>query len=213
MIKFCPTCNRSSKDARFIGEFCEFCVAEKASKNFPSRATVEYCRRCGRIRTPGGYVANDKESLALVLAKELCSSKCKINVKEFDENSAKMEVELPVGSDSITFEKKIALKMVHKICQDDYRKSSGYYEATVQVRGDKESVEAMAGKIRRFIERNGAFIAKTEWHETGADIYVSNKTLIRGFFLLNKLAPKASYTLYSVKSGKKVYRNTYLLKL
>jgi hypothetical protein len=41
---------------------------------------------------------------------------------------------------------------------------------------------------------------------------VSDKKTMKWFFLMYKLKPKASYTLYSIKQGKKIYRDTYLLK-
>jgi nonsense-mediated mRNA decay protein 3 len=214
MIKHCPTCDRTSKDALFIGEFCEFCVTAKASKNFPTYAAVEYCKRCGRIKTNEGHVEFTKRALGAVLAKELCNSKCKIDVRDFGEKSAKVFVTVTIGDeDRVGFEKEIKLKTSHMICQDCYRKSSGYYEAVFQIRGEKEGVNAMMQKVKRFLEARGAFISKIDEHDTGIDVYVSDKAMMKTFFLYNKLKPKASYTLYSIKQGRKVYRDTYMLRI
>ncbi len=215
MIKHCPTCDRTSKDASFIGEFCEFCVTEKASKDFPTRAgAIEYCKRCGRIKTSEGYVEFTKKSLGNALAKLLCNSKCKIDVKEYGEKAAKTVVTVPIGEDhKVVFEKEIVLKGSHAICQDCFRKSSGYYEAVFQIRGEKERVNAMMQKVKRFLEARGAFIAKIDEHETGIDVYVSSKGAMKTFFLYNKLKPKTSYTLYSIKQGRKIYRDTYMLRI
>jgi nonsense-mediated mRNA decay protein 3 len=213
MIRYCPTCSRSSKEARFIDEFCEFCVIEKISKDFPDYTRVEYCKRCERIKLPVGYVKNDKENMGILLAKLLCNSKCKIKVKEYDEKSAFAEITHPIGDYEVSFEKELTIKMIHRICQECYRKSSGYYEAIIQLRGTKNKVEPMLQKITKFMTLRGAFIAKLEEVDTGIDIYLSNKLLAKGFFSFNKLVPKASYTLYSIRNGRKVYRNTYLLRL
>ncbi len=213
MIRYCPTCDRTSDKARFVGEFCEFCVAEKVSRRFPTSARIEYCKRCGRIRTSEGYVTLNRESLGKALAKILCNSKCKIAVKKYDEASAEVTVLYPVDSDHVSFDKKISIKMAHQICQDDYRKSSGYYEAVVQLRGEKTRVLAMSKKLRNFAERRGAFVSKTEELDAGIDMYLSDKLMLRTFFLYNRLKPKASYTLFTVKNGRRVYRDTYLLKL
>lgn len=213
MIRYCPTCNRSTEQVRFIGEFCENCVARKIEADLGSSVTVVYCKRCMRIKTNEGYQKEEKESLASVISKELCNSKCKVKVKRFDSESAFVELTFHVGDDSVTVEREIGLKMKHMICQDDYRKSSGYYEAVVQLRGSKERVERMAEKIQKFIAIRNAFIAKFEEIDKGIDLYVSDKKTMKWFFLMYKLAPKTSYTLYSVRQGKKIYRDTYLLKL
>ncbi len=215
MIKHCPTCERTSKDTVFIGEFCEFCVTKKALKDFPSHvAAIDYCQRCGRIKTTDGYVEFTKKSLGTVLAKILCNSKCKIDVKDFTEKAAKVVVTVPIGEDNkVSFEKEIALKSSHLICQDCFRKSSGYYEEVFQVRGEKEKVNAMMQKVKKFLETRGAFISKIDEHETGMDIYTSSKGAMKTFFFYNKLKPKASYTLFSIKQGKKIYRDTHMLRI
>ncbi len=213
MIRYCPTCSRSSKDARFVGEFCEFCVIERISRDFPFRARIEYCKRCGRIRTAEGHKEFNKDTLAMVLSRDLCGSKCEITVKKYDERSADIEVTIPVDDDHVTFEKTIRLKMEHMICQDDYRKSSGYYEAIIQIRGEREKVIEMRQRITKFIEARGAFIGKVEIIDNGIDMYISDKLMTKNFFTFYKLVPKASYTLYSIRNGKKIYRNTYLLRL
>jgi NMD protein affecting ribosome stability and mRNA decay len=213
MIKYCPTCNRSSKDARFVGEFCEFCVIDRVSRGFKAQASVEYCERCGRIRTNMGHRTFNKETLAGVLSKALCNSKCTIKVRGYDDKSADVLVTYPVGNDHVMFEKKIALKLVHKICLDCYRKSSGYYEAIVQIRGEKEKVGLMLQKLKKFLEARGAFMTKLEGRDNGVDAYTSDKIMTKNFFIFNKLPTKASYTLYSIRNGKKIFRNTYLLRL
>jgi NMD protein affecting ribosome stability and mRNA decay len=214
MIRYCPTCSRSNKEARFIGEFCEPCIIEKISKDFPTYTRVEYCKRCERIKLPIGYVKNDAENMGVLLAKLLCNSKCKIKIKSYDEKSAMVEVTYPVGDyDHVNFDKQITIKMMHMICQECYRKSSGYYEAIIQLRGPRQKVEPMLKKVTKYLTERGAFIAKTEEVETGIDIYVSDKLLAKSFFAYSKLVPKASYTLYSIRKGKEIYRHTYLLRL
>lgn len=214
MIKHCPTCERTSKEARFVGEFCEFCVAGKIEKKFPTKAEIVFCKRCGRVKGVGSYFERNDEVVASILSRELCGAKCQIKLKSYDEKMALVQVTYPVDGDWVVFDRHIELKWVHEICQDDYRKSSGYYEAVVQIRGgNREKIQKMEEKIRKFLEMRGAFIAKTEEADYGMDIYTSDKMLTKGFLTYNKLPVKASYTLYSIKNGKEIYRHTYLLKL
>lgn len=213
IIKHCPTCDRSSDKVRFIGEFCEVCTAEKLLKKTPDKAEVIHCRRCGRVRGPAGYQESSNELIETVLSKELCNSKCKVKIEKISEDSALLKITAPVGNESVTFEKGIELKMEHQICQDCYRKSSGYYEALVQLRGNKERVARMEQKLIKFITMRNGFIAKTEQVENGLDIYTSDRLMTKNFFYINRLVPKASFTLYGIKDGKKVYRHTYYLNV
>ena len=72
---------------------------------------------------------------------------------------------------------------------------------------------AAAIKLTKYVEANGAFISKTEKEGTGIDMYISNKKLVSAFFMLYRLKPKRSYTLYGMKHGKELYRNIYALRL
>lgn len=183
------------------------------SKKAKESASVIYCKRCERVRAPAGYVNETEESLATILAKALCGGKCKVKVILFDDKSATVNLTYNVNGDDVTFKKVVALKMEHQICISCYRKSSGYYEAIVQLRGDPFRVEKMKLKFEKFIGSRSGFISKIENEDFGTDIYVSDKFLAKAFFGFYKLAPKVSYTLYSVKNGKRIYRNTYHLLL
>ncbi len=176
---------------------------------------LKYCKRCGRIGTPLGMRAITNEALGLALAKELFSSKCRVKVRSFEHGNAKVEVEgYKVDEDSINFPLDLEVAMIHEICQDDYRRSSGYYEAIVQIRGNADKAQRLFKRIDKFLAARGAFIGKVETKElTGMDLYVSDKALLNDFMKRTKTKSKRSYTLYSVKGGKRIFRNTYLVEL
>lgn len=188
---------------------------EKLAKGIPNSMEISYCKRCGRIKTPGGYSHMHNDSLAMAMLHELKGMKGELKVLRYNDQTmtADVEFKMPVDGSTLFFEKQIALKLTHKICIDDYRKSAGYYEATVQLRGNRARIDKMMEKLRVFIEDRGAFITKVEDKENGLDVYTSDKLMTNNFFMLYKLKPKRSYTLYSIRNGKKVYRNTYLLRL
>ena len=50
--------------------------------------------------------------------------------------------------------------------------------------------------------------------DNGYDVYVSNKLLANAFIAERNIVAKTSYTLSGLnKSGKKVYKNTYAIRL
>lgn len=188
---------------------------ERLAKGIPNKVGLSYCKRCSRIKTPQGYLHVHNDSLAMAILHELKGVKCELKVLRYNDKTEVADVEFKtlVDDNKLFFEKQIQIKLEHKICIDDYRKSAGYYEAIVQLRGSRARIEKMLERLRLFIEERGAFITKVEDTENGLDVYTSNKLMTNNFIMFYKLKPKRSYTLYSIRDGKKVYRNTYLLRL
>ena len=212
MPKHCPTCNRSSDEARFIGEFCAVCVTGRVKEGIPDVAAVEVCKSCGRIRSGEGFATIDNASLGAAIRHSL-GTKCDVSVESFTQHGAAVHFYCGVEGGTVDFEKTIRIKANKTMCTSCYRKTSGYYEAIVQLRGDGERVEKMMAKLFRFVEARGAFVSRVDELESGCNIYLSDKRIAGSFFAVNKLKPKKSFTLYGVKRGNKVYRNVFLLRL
>ena len=213
MIKHCPTCDRTSDKVHFIGEFCEVCVTDKLKKSIPNSVDISYCKRCGRIRIPGRHAAIDRITLMNAIVMGLPSTKAEIDVLSFDEKTAKVEFMINIDGNYAKFIKELDLRMKHAICRDCMRKSSGYFEATVQLRGNDEVIQKIIKKLTVFLDDREAFVTKAEKVQGGWDIYTSDKKLTQGFFRLHELKPKRSATLFTIKDGKELYRDTYALRV
>lgn len=214
MIKYCPLCNASSDKIHFIGEFCENCLIKDIKKIIKKEVKIEFCNRCNRLKVNGEYIENTKSNLNAAMFSALDIKRCKsVKINSIDEKFANINITYLIDDEYVKFDDIIRYKMIHQICQECYRKSSGYYEAIVQLRGNKQHIDTIVNKIQKFIESRGAFISKIETLDNGGlDLYLSDKSMMKTFFLIYKLNPKKSYTLYSIKNGKKVFRNTYFLK-
>ncbi len=216
ILKYCPTCSRSTDDARFIGEFCEFCVIEKISAGIQDKAQIDRCRSCERIRTPEGFDDFSLEAMAESLKHELHLGQCEVKVTAFDTHTMQAAVRITseYEDERVTFEKQVHVKFRRMMCQRCYRQSSGYYEALVQLRGNERTVENVAASITKFIEARGSFLSKTEKVRGGYDVYIGDKEAANQYFMLhNTLRPTRSYKLFGVKKGKKLFRNIYALHM
>lgn len=212
MLKYCPTCNRSSDDVHFIGEFCEICIKEKLAKGLPSNVTLEVCKSCGRIRTRDGYASPNKESIADAISAGV-GGKWKISIKEFDWKRADVIFKQEYGDERVKMEKEIEVKVKKPMCIDCYRQTSGYYEAIFQIRGPESKVENIMAKLMKFISTRNTFTSRVDELENGYDIYLSDKKVANSFVEYYELKPGRSYSLYGVKNGKELYRNIYILRL
>ncbi len=209
MVKYCPICNRSSDEARFFGEFCEYCTRDMLLKKIPDMATIYTCRFCGRIKAGPEYMQITKESLRSAL--HLSINDCTFAVEDFNIVQRFALLRFFCYEGELTFTKRIKLKILHKTCTECYRKRSGYYEAVVQLRGNPEKIERMRSKIRAYVEKGGGFVSKEEPVKNGIDMYISSKELVNSFVSYHKLKPKRSFELYGLKRGRKLYRNIYAL--
>ncbi|MCL4404458.1 MAG: 60S ribosomal export protein NMD3 [Candidatus Marsarchaeota archaeon] len=214
MIKYCPTCNRSSEEARFIGEFCEFCVADKIKATLPKVIKLRRCRVCGAIRDSDGFTDYSIEAMTDAVSHELHIPNCKIRIKELDLQMRKAVLRMvcELNDGTVGFDYEIGLRFTKEMCPSCYRKSAGYYEAILQLRGSEKNVAKFLDSFNLFLVKGNAFVSKTEEMGKGIDMYISDKKLVSGYFMLHKsLKPKVSYKLYGLKKGKKLYRHIYSL--
>ncbi len=213
MPKYCPTCNRSSDDCIFVGEFCEFCIAEKLRKHIPRFIRIYQCRLCNRVKVGQTFMepGNEKRVLGKAIMHEV-GSEYEVGVLEFGRNNiARCMITKKFDEGKVGFEVDITIKQLHETCQRCFRISAGYYQGIVQLRGTSDKMERMQAKLSRYLERRGGYITKVEGKDGGLDIYVSNKEAANNFFQDHDLKPLRSFRLWGVKKGKKVYRNTYSL--
>ncbi len=216
MIKYCPTCNRSSEDARFVGEFCEFCVADKIKLKLPKEVKVRRCRVCGMINGGRGFADPTEEAMQDAIRQQMHEPNCEPKLVSFDDvrNIAELKIECDLDEGPVRFPYEVKVKFTKEMCPNCYRRSAGYYEAIVQVRGNDGHVNAFIESFTRFLSKRNAFISKSEGQRNGIDFYVSDKGLVGEYFFIHKgIKPKVSYKLYGVKKGKRLYRHIYSVSL
>ncbi len=211
MPRHCPTCNRAEGQARFYGQFCEYCIREKLLAALPQSIDLTVCKRCDRVWTGHKYSAPTKKAVEDALGLHIKGYGIKL--LEYDGKRAKIEITKKIGGDEAIVDKEFEIRQKGATCDDCYKRASGYWEGLVQLRGGEERVKRTEEKISRYIAHTNAFIAKTEEVPNGIDIYISDKKAVNEAMLFLRLKPIVSYTLYGVKQGKRVYRNTYSIHL
>lgn len=173
---------------------------------------MERCRVCGKIRTREGFAPEDRLSLGSVVQQRL--NKFKVKMISHEDGKALLDVVSARREGNVYTEKEVEIKYRKVTCDSCYKRIGGYYEATVQLRGDPERISRMIERITRYAEERGEFVAKVERADNGYDMYVSSKALVSAFVSEREITAKVSYTLSGLnQSGKKVYKNTYAIRL
>ncbi|MDE1824244.1 MAG: hypothetical protein KGH74_03000 [Candidatus Micrarchaeota archaeon] len=211
MPKSCPTCSRTSNDAKFFGSFCEYCSRDKLSAKLNAVVEVTWCKRCMRIRGREGFVAPAGRNF-----EEIMGSRFKgysVHLVKLNRDSALLDIAEMTPDGPLSVEKEIGIRYNKTLCDTCYKKSSSYYEAVVQLRGNPAKMERMIASLERYFERRKQFVSKIEKEDNGFNVYLSDKRMASEFMASKRLKPNMSYTLAGIKGGKKIYKNTYALHL
>ncbi len=192
----------------FVGEFCIDCTVKRAKLSIPKMLTIHVCRNCNGLIKNGASEKLDGKSIAPFFS----NPKKGIEVKDvkLQGNKALVTFIYNVDGHRITFDDEIEIKTKYALCNTCRKVRGGYYEAIVQLRGIKS--ESLLYALRGYAKANGTFISKVETEAAGYNAYVGDKKIAAAFFSFYRLKPERSYTLYGMKNGKKLYRNTYLLR-
>lgn len=210
MARHCPTCNRTSDEARFFGDFCEFCTIEKMGRKIPTDIEITICKRCGRLRNGKEFYESDEALLQDILQKGF--KQWDLRLLSSTERAAIVDLSKP--DDNIDgIRQEIELRYKKQLCPKCNRRAASYYEGIIQLRGDPERIQKMLKKLENVFEANDEFFSKVEEVGTGIDVFISSKKLASAFCAERGLKPTMSYELYGLKHGKKLYRNTYALHL
>jgi NMD protein affecting ribosome stability and mRNA decay len=209
-MKHCPICNKSSDEIEFFGEFCEDCAGKKFKGKLGREAKVIVCRDCGRIKVAGVFVPDTESNMERLLA--IVFKPFKVRLIHSSNGIARIKVR-DEKQDGLEVEHNVHLTFERILCDSDSRKRAGYYEAVLQFRGDLDKVDRFAAALQRYIEKNGAFVTRTEKKEHGVDVYVSDKKVALSFITVRHLKWKGSFELHGEKRGRRLYRNTYFITL
>lgn len=207
MPKYCPTCSRSSNEIKFHGDFCYDCASKKFLATLPSEVEMTRCKRCNRLRIGGNYRQLSAEAIEDAIAHAM--NRHQVHLLSFDEQSAMVEVATTDRNGTLAVVRSLRLRYNKILCEQCYKKAANYHEAVMQLRGNKRQIEQFMDAVIRHFESHGEFVSKVENVDNGVDIYLSSKKLAREYIMRRRLKPTASYTLAGLKSGKKVYKNTY----
>lgn len=210
-MKFCFVCGK--KTDKLVEGYCEECYSNKFELlKVPEEVTVKMCSRCGRIKYRNVWREMEVEDVlkdkVKILGKDVSlriekNEKIHVFAKGFLKDSKKLKRE----------EHEIRLKINKVVCPSCSRRSGGYYEAILQLRGDVD-------KAMDFLDdqlANEKSVYRIERAKNGIDIYLDSTHLANSLSHLLKKRFKArvrkTYRLFTRKEGKDIYRSTIVVRI
>lgn len=234
----CPKCGMPVEHLHF--NMCEKCYARSiVLMQHPDVVSVQMCPVCGAYRRRGRWVEShaDVEDIVLAGAEEKLKLHCEaenpvitLGVEPLGHSTYTVGIhaEASVLGEQVVYEGRLEVRIRFETCDVCSRRAGGYYEAVIQLRGDKrlpdetefqqytEIVEQMLNRMQERGERM-AFISKTVRLDEGVDIYIGSKKAAKR--ICQKISSEhaavftESASLVGRRDGVDVHRMTYLLRL
>lgn len=220
--KFCPKCGKETNE--FYENLCKNCFLEKFSslEKIPKKILIKECKFCGKYFYKKILKENVESLIEAILSEILEKGKIEsINYRIF-ENKLKMEIETKIRGLKKAEEFLSELIIKQSICNICQMKEKGYAQAIIQLRCSDKILPKIEEDIRREVEILNkfdllAFISKIEKEKNGLNFYIGSKKSAREIAKILKRKYKAevkfSRKLVGFERGKKVYRDTILIKI
>ncbi len=205
MFLHCAVCGRNEKEVKLLTRrnICVDCYIPtiKYDRLFEFR----FCKRCDKVYL-GRWVKRNFFEM-----KDYAREKMKAGENRVvDVDLEKKLILIDIGVEKVWLDVDFVYRQT--ICEDCSKKAGGYYEAIIQLRGEREQVEKYLEKIKKTISKD-SFVSKIEEIHGGYDIYVGSKDVAFNVLTKYELKAKRSRTLAGVKEGKKIYRHTFAVRL
>lgn len=213
--KFCPSCGRETEE--LIDGLCDGCFSKMfASKlKLPERMEIEVCKDCGRARYRNKLVGLEK-----VVEAKLRKYLSLPEVKGISYRIRGNELIVTLNLRRASLKKNIQLVFLRTLCKDCSLAYSKYYETKIQLRG--KNLELVLKEVEGFLENlrsreKKAFISEVKELKEGKDLYIPSKSVAKKIvnFLKRKyrIKTKISRTLWGLEGGKRIYKDTILVRV
>ncbi|VVB98504.1 NMD3 family protein [uncultured archaeon] len=204
----CPRCGAGEGTKKFVGPFCIDCY--EFTIKIPDKLEMRRCKRCGSVKLRGEWTPFTMKKVT-----DWVKSKFKgeFTSVEFDaeENLAVFTIERD-GS-KVQIEKMINFEVLVDMCPECNKKSGGYFEAIVQLRGNEARIKKYARIFAERLEKEGTFISKVAELKEGLDLYVGSTKAAMSVITRLGLKYGISTSLSGQKQGKRLYRTSFSIRL
>ena len=201
-------CIKCGKRKAEVGLLCSKCFVPKVK--MPKPFYITKCRECGKLLVAGKWQHMSNEKLANYLAKKIKGDFTKATV-DIENKEASIIYTTDDGND-VVYKYPYPIKFEKGICPNCSKMHGSYYEAILQLRGNKSKAEKLK---RRFIKyaADSTFIGKEEEKHGGIDLYIGYSKVLMSFLAEEGIKDyKLSRKLHTQKEGKRLYRITVAIR-
>lgn len=225
----CPACGKESNRSEFVSNICKYCYYKNNPILTLNTKDILLCKGCARIKSGPMWEQFSEDSFVERIMPHIKTTvdNCEIKSIEpvFFKNKIRIDVDVNVAKGDIQKQINILLSPKYQYCSDCSKKTSGFFQSIVQLRGFENTVAvknqflSMLKKATKDEIKEGNFLAyleKIDEVSTGIDFYLGSKNLALAFIREIKehyaVEQKFSTKLIGLVNNKKKVRNTFLVR-
>lgn len=219
MQKTCPSCGKpESASLPFVKAFCINCFSER-EKLFeaPAKAEIKRCNTCEKYFVSGKWQEQTREQIGEFIAGKVKSpidvSASFVSMRPLKKGFL-VDLDVEIDVDGVIVKKRAAVQLaiLRGLCDNCHKKSGGYSEAIIQLRGaTREKLRKIARDIIAQLEAE-SYISDFEDTRNGIDFSVGSRSLaIRVIGRMGRHYTQSN-TLIGMREGKRMYRATICVR-
>ncbi len=207
-MHICPKCGAAEGTKKFIGPFCIDCYEFRIF--VPDKLELHQCKHCGRMKMRGKWMPFSEKKVTNWVESKL---KGEFTSVEFSPDWKKAVFTIDRDGSRVGIEKPLSLEFIKDMCPDCNKKSGGYFETIIQLRGNDARIAKYAKLFEEMLEREGTFISKGVELKEGLDLYAGSTSSTLDVIKKLGLTYGISTTLAGQKQGKRLFRTTFAIRL
>ncbi|MCC7569736.1 60S ribosomal export protein NMD3 [Candidatus Micrarchaeota archaeon] len=207
-MKVCPRCGKTSEQVDFIDSLCVECY--EPDFKVPTKIKITTGKETGKLLYKNQWIPYTDDNIKKVIESHI---KGDFEDIEYDLDHNKLTVFIKVGNTLRPFERYVVFQIRRILEPHIAQLRAGYYEGIVQIRGNPQKIPWWRNRLVSFLERHKVGISNEKELKEGIDLYVTDKKKMPEIFHDLNLKFLRTNTLYGLKDGKRIYRDTFLIRV
>lgn len=202
----CPKCGAKSTEKQFAGAFCINCHEFKFK--LPKRVRIKQCKKCEKVWMGFEWAVYNQKKIEGYIGSKFRGDFERIDYY-LDSETAVMYFKVEGKVHMVDKKFKPEFEIVN--CKECSKRSGGYYEAIIQLRGNKKQIQKWASKLIYILGKK-TFVTKVEERKEGIDLFIGNSRAVFELFRELGFKAKISRKLFTQRKGKRMYRTTFAIR-
>ena len=207
-MKVCPKCGRTSDEIEFVDNFCIECY--QPDIKVPTKIIITVGKVTGKLYFKGKWIKNTEDNVKKIISSHI---KGEFEDIDYDPKLRVLTVFVKVKDKVIPYKRHVVIRYKYSLEPEEAKLRSGYYEGIIQVRGKPGKVRWWVKRLMTLLSRARVGVSNVKELKEGVDLYITDKKKVPEVLRSAGLKFKTSRTLYGLKEGKRVYRETFLVRV
>ncbi len=207
-MKVCPKCGAHSDNTQFVGPLCINCFNPEIK--LPTKIKINIGKVTNKIKHRNKWIENSMENINKIIASYV---KGNFETVEYNLDSQELTITIDVNETAIVLKRHLVVQLKPILEEHIAKIRGGYFEGIIQIRGKHSKIPYWSKKLIYALEYKDVSVSKVDDLKEGIDLYITDKKAVPSVLHKMNLKFLRTKSLYGVKDGHRVYRDTFLVRV